>query len=217
MKNLKYPLFFLALTSLFLSCSSIPAARNEYWEARNAALRNLQNREWVWEQKKEQFKKDVAKWNENIATVKKIKLEFIKTLSDDQLELYSLYNENVGKGESNIAKTELSFRRFNSVLNDMQKISFNGIIGYDKFLEEKGSSLYKKMDELNKEKKEIIADAQRYENIHREYLRLEGKIYSQNTDYYKNIQQSFYQWQEYQQRDATIRALNNISWVIRGY
>ena len=169
MKNLKYPLFFLALTSLFLSCSSIPAARNEYWEARNAALRNLQNREWVWEQKKEQFKKDVAKWNENIATVKKIKLEFIKTLSDDQLELYSLYNENVGKGESNIAKTELSFRRFNSVLNDMQKISFNGIIGYDKFLEEKGSSLYKKMDELNKEKKEIIADAQRYENIQPKY------------------------------------------------
>jgi ankyrin repeat protein len=88
---------------------------------------------------------------------KKKELDFLNGLSNVQLELYSIYTDEVNNRSTNIAKVLLSFRKFTSSLDDKRKNVFIALFSEKQSIDS-DADLLEKMDSNLNDRKIIIAE-----------------------------------------------------------
>ena len=178
-----------------------------------------------WESDCLKYKQDLANWHKALEFCNNKESDFIKGLSNDQLEVFSKYEESVQEG--NLARTELCLRKIRETLNNWQKIQLLEISIIAESLEEKRNELVEREKELTQRKIEITELSIKNEraiNAHLAALSVLSGSYQGIFSMHNSLQQSLQAWQQSVQQQklrmnlySINQSLSDIASAIRGY
>lgn len=180
---------------------------------------------------RKKFKDGIVTWEGDLKIYKKEEMSFLQKLTDEQLSLYSAYEESLRSGNST-AKNLLSSRKLTEMLTEAQKTALTRNVHEGNSLEEIRELLQKQEEDLKR--KEIyvyelfkISNEFHEENQrHIAYLRrLRGDIVIEKHSIINNSLQEFQdaakefhdRAQQKLQHQVMTNSLRDVAEAIRGY
>jgi chromosome segregation ATPase len=231
--NFKALIIFL-FGILIVGCASGPGYNTEYAEIEQhladtkAESYHIRIEKEVLKEEYSDYKQALDHWEKDIRACNEEEINFIKGLDDNQLEIYSQYEESISNGI--LAKAELSLRKLNVRLTDKQKNELFKIFDIAKSLEDRKTELNKKQNELTQRTRKLANDINRHErkiDNMMNYLSMRAGVpYSPSPSYsvlspvlqsLQNWEQSIYRQQQQMQMYSINQSLNNIASAIRGF
>jgi hypothetical protein len=189
---LVFPALLVAGAILLHSCGTSSAPkRTEHDDIMDATDRIIAQRERL-DAESRQLKIDMDRWQADCENLKRRELQFIKALNDQQLKLYSDYEESHKSG--NAGKKELCLRNLGRALSREQQLELVNQSTAASYLDTWKMELIARNQEIAQKREKNYRDLTVLIQVAESYYGRKRKV--DYSDVLSGVQSSMQQWQQ---------------------